>query len=128
MPQKKNYDLFEIMRGNGRVFASYQFRIQVSQLLNPVHCQEIIIGLGCGYHRDLQLTKKPFVQGVNLVQETIALLQLTIPSIVVKEGSLKAAMSPHLFATDEVYKLVATGIPFRQAYQEIKEKFFKSEQ
>lgn len=90
--------------------------------------QEIIISLGCGYHRDLQLTKKPFLQGVNLVKETIALLLVTVPEIIVKEDSLKLAMSAHLFATEEVYKLVAEGIPFRQAYQEIKEKFFRAEQ
>lgn len=117
MPQKKNYDLFEIMRGNGKVFASYQMQIQ-----------EIIIGLGCGYHRDLQLTKKPFLQGINLVKGTIELLLVTLPVLIVNEDSLKMAMSSHLYATEEVYKLVASGIPFRQAYQEVKNQFFKEQQ
>merc|ERR1719473_1699672 len=49
MPQKKNYDIFEIMRANGRVYLSY-----VSQV------QDIILSLGSGYHRDLQLTKRAF--------------------------------------------------------------------
>merc|ERR1712057_90223 len=43
MPQKKNYDLFEIMRANGKVFASLQSQVQST-----------IVGLGSGYHRDLQ--------------------------------------------------------------------------
>ncbi|CAE7525043.1 argH [Symbiodinium natans] len=51
MPQKKNYDLFEIMRANGKVFGSLQMQIQ-----------ETIVGLGSGYHRDLQCTKKAFIE------------------------------------------------------------------
>jgi argininosuccinate lyase len=82
------------------------------------------MGLGCGYHRDLQLTKKPFLQGIHLVIETIDLLLLVIPNLLVKETSIQQAMSPHLFATEEVYKLVASGTPFREAYQQIKEQFF----
>eukprot|EP01127_Copromyxa_protea_P015828 TRINITY_DN4615_c0_g1_i1.p1 TRINITY_DN4615_c0_g1~~TRINITY_DN4615_c0_g1_i1.p1 ORF type:complete len:398 (-),score=92.55 TRINITY_DN4615_c0_g1_i1:45-1238(-) len=117
MPQKKNYDLFEIMRGNGKVFASCQMQIQ-----------EIIQGLGCGYHRDLQLTKKPFLQGVALVKDTIDLLLAVVPEIIVKEDSLRLAMSPHLYATEDVYKLVAQGITFREAYKQVKEKFFSVQQ
>merc|ERR1712113_550981 len=56
MPQKKNYDLFEIMRANGKVFGSLQMQIQ-----------ETIVGLGSGYHRDLQCTKKAFVEACGLV-------------------------------------------------------------
>lgn len=126
MPQKKNYDLFEIMRGNGRVFSGYQMQIQVLNLSLCYLLKEIILGLGCGYHRDLQLTKKPFVQGVNLVKETVQLLITILPELMVNEEALQSSMSPHLFATDEVYKLVATGVPFRQAYQEVKERFFAS--
>jgi len=40
MPQKKNYDLFEIMRANGRVYGSLQQQVQ-----------QIVTGLGSGYHR-----------------------------------------------------------------------------
>lgn len=90
------------------------------------YIKEIILGLGCGYHRDLQLTKKPFVLGVNLVKETVELLVIILPELIVNEQALQLSMSPHLFATDEVYKLVATGIPFRQAYQEVKERIFAS--
>jgi argininosuccinate lyase len=50
MPQKRNYDLFEIMRGNVKLFRGYEFQIR-----------GIIEGMQSNYHRDLQLTKKPFV-------------------------------------------------------------------
>merc|ERR1712232_1070398 len=99
MPQKKNYDVFEIMRANGKVFGTLQQQIQ-----------ETIVGLGGGYHRDLQCTKKAFVEA--------------IPQLVVREEKLAGAMTEDLYVTDEVYKRVAAGVPFREAYASAKADFF----
>merc|ERR1719230_2065892 len=96
MPQKKNYDLFEIMRANGKVFGSLQMQTQ-----------ETIIGLGSGYHRDLQNTKKAFVEACGLVTSTLQLLLEAIPLLEPRAANLKAAMTEDLFVTDEVYKRVA---------------------
>ncbi|KAL6067755.1 Argininosuccinate lyase [Balamuthia mandrillaris] len=115
MPQKKNYDLFEIMRGNGKVFASYQAQMQ-----------GIILGLGSGYHRDLQLTKKPFVEGVELCTSTLELLLDVVPALRVNKERLRGAMTKDLYLTDEVYKRVASGVPFREAYQLVKNEFFSA--
>merc|ERR1712061_354618 len=82
MPQKKNYDLFEIMRANGKVFGSLQQQIQ-----------ETIVGLGSGYHRDLQCTKKAFVEACELGPSTIKLLIAIIPELEVREEKLRAAMT-----------------------------------
>ncbi|MFA6171328.1 MAG: lyase family protein [Patescibacteria group bacterium] len=112
MPQKRNYDIFEIMRGNAKVFHSYQARIQ-----------EIISSLGSGYHRDLTLTKKPLVLGINLCIDTIEILAKAMPNIRLNENRLKKAMTADLYATNEVYELVKKGRPFRDAYLEIKNKF-----
>merc|ERR1719343_1388337 len=114
MPQKKNYDLFEIMRANGKVFGSLQQQIQ-----------ETIVGLGSGYHRDLQCTKKAFVEACGLCTSTLKLLLEMIPSLEVREEKLRAAMTEDLFVTDEVYKRVAAGTPFREAYTSAKADFFK---
>lgn len=114
MPQKKNYDLFEIMRANGKVYGSLQMQIQ-----------ETIVGLGSGYHRDLQCTKKAFVEACGLSVSTLRLLHEAIPLLVVHEDRLKGAMTEDLFVTDEVYKKVAGGAPFREAYAEVKAEFFK---
>merc|ERR1712151_907990 len=113
MPQKKNYDLFEIMRTNGKVFASLQYQIQ-----------ETIVGLGSGYHRDLQCTKKAFVDGVVLAMQTLGVLDVCVPEIIVHRERLEAAMTRDLFVTDEVYKRVAAGEPFREAYLDVKRSFF----
>merc|ERR1719401_106525 len=114
MPQKKNYDLFEIMRANGKVFGSLQLQVQ-----------DTIVGLGSGYHRDLQCTKKAFVEACGLCTSTLQLLAEAIPKLEVREANLKKAMTEDLFVTDEVYKLVAAGAPFREAYATAKKDFFK---
>merc|ERR1712151_23738 len=114
MPQKKNCDVFEIMRANGKVFGSLQVQIQ-----------ETIIGLGGGYHRDLQCTKKAFVEACELCTSTLELLLAIIPELQVREDKLKGAMTEDLFVTDEVYKRVADGVPFREAYASAKADFFK---
>lgn len=111
MPQKRNYDLFEIMRGNVKVYQSCQNQIQ-----------EIVSTIGSGYQRDLQLTKKPFISGVELCKSTILLLCEIIPNLQINEKRLNEAMTPDLFATEEVYKLVNDGKSFRDAYQEVKSK------
>merc|ERR1712110_1242739 len=113
MPQKKNYDVFEIMRANGKVFGSLQQQIQ-----------ETIVGLGSGYHRDLQCTKKAFVEACDLCTSTLKLLLEAIPELLVNEENLRAAMTEDLFVTDEVYKKVAAGTPFREAYSQAKDEFF----
>merc|ERR1719506_794466 len=110
MPQKKNYDLFEIMRANGKVFQSLQSQVQAT-----------IVGLGSGYHRDFQVTKKAFVEAVDVAMQTLALLEACIPELRVNKGNLEAAMSRELFVTDDVYKRVAAGELFRDAYLSVKE-------
>merc|ERR1712232_1407578 len=114
MPQKKNYDVFEIMRANGKVFGSLQQQIQ-----------ETIVGLGSGYHRDLQCTKKAFVEACELCSSTLELLLAIVPQLTVSQEKLGAAMTEDLFVTDEVYKRVAAGVPFREAYASAKAEFFK---
>ena len=116
MPQKRNYDVFEIMRGNVKVFNSYQSEIQ-----------SIVSSIGSGYQRDLQLTKKPFVQGINLCVNTIVLLSEIIKSLQVNEDNLKKSMTSDLYVTNEVYELVKNGKSFREAYLEIKKKWNKEE-
>lgn len=112
MPQKRNYDIFEIMRANAKVFQSYQNQVQ-----------NIISAIGSGYQRDLQLTKKPLIEGVKLCLNTIGLLVELIPALQVNEAQLKKAMTADLYVTNEVYELVKQGKPFRAAYFEVKRRW-----
>ena len=114
MPQKRNYDLFEIMRGNTKLYQGYLQQIT-----------SIIDGVPSGYNRDYQLTKAPFCQAIELIEDTILLFDSTIKNLKVHSNELSQAMTSDLYATEEVYKLVQQGLSFRDAYIAIKEKINK---
>jgi argininosuccinate lyase len=113
MPQKRNYDVLEIMRANIKVFTSYQSSIQ-----------SIVSSIGSGYQRDLQLTKKPFVEGVNLCLDTIILLTAIVEALQVNKERLKTAMTDDLYLTNQVYELVNQGLSFRDAYIKVKKDIY----
>lgn len=114
MPQKKNYDLFEVMRAQTKTFSAYQMQIQ-----------NIISGIGSGYQRDLQFTKKPFIEGVELCTMTLEILILALGHLKVHPDRLKAAMTEDLWVTHSVYDLVNKGHSFREAYKKIKRSWQK---
>jgi len=112
MPQKRNYDLLELTRAKINVFLSCQNQID-----------NIVKNLISGYHRDLQLTKKIFLDGVDLIKSNMEITQMVVQNLSVKEKNLRSAMTDDLYATEKIYKLVNKGMPFRQAYMKIKEEY-----
>ncbi|QUE31629.1 argininosuccinate lyase [Francisella philomiragia] len=114
MPQKRNYDLFEIMRGNAKLYQGYLQQIT-----------SIIDSVPSGYNRDYQLTKLPFFEAITLIEDTALLFNSTIKDLNVHIDKLEQAMTPDLYATEEVYKLVEQGLSFRDAYVAIKLKLNK---
>jgi len=112
MPQKKNYDVLELVRGNVGIFNGYQHQIE-----------NVIKNLPSGYNRDFQLTKEPYLKGMKLAQDTIEVMTLVIKDLEAKKENLENACSAELYATDEALKLVKAGKSFREAYQEVKEKY-----
>lgn len=110
MPQKRNLDVMELVRANVAVVASYQMQVQ-----------EMYKNLISGYNRDLQLSKEPLMRDIDITTHTIGVCELLIKGLKPNKKSLEAAFSKELQATHEVYKLVKKGMPFREAYREIKE-------
>ena len=108
MPQKKNLGAMEMLRAKGSLMASYQ-----AQMMH------VLTGLPSGYNMDYQETKKPFMDGIELVTQSCAVASLTIQQIVPNEKRMKEACTPDLFATDAAYELVEQGVPFRDAYRQI---------
>ncbi len=106
MPQKKNFDVLELMRANVSVFYAQQYQVQ-----------EIIKNLPSGYNRDFQLTKEPFMKGLKLVQDMLAIFDLILNNLVVNKEKLAEACSSELYATEKVYKRVKKGEAFRDAYR-----------
>lgn len=112
MPQKKNFDVLELMRGNVAIFNGYVFQIQ-----------ELIKNLPLGYNRDFQLMKEPFLKGVSLAMNTIAIATKVVSHLHVNQDAIQRACTPDLYATDEAYQLVKNGMPFRDAYREVGKKY-----
>lgn len=115
MPQKKNPDLAELIRGRHSLNIGHASALQ-----------SLTMNLGSGYHRDLQLTKEPVLKVVQNTLESIEAAQLLIQSISLNKEELHAACTGELFAAEDAYKLVKEEeISFRDAYRKIKEGQFE---
>lgn len=107
MPQKKNPDVAELIRGKtGRVYG------------NLVALLTILKGLPLSYNRDLQEDKEPMFDTVDTVKGTLTILEAMLPRLVFREGRLReAALGGFTLATDVADYLVEKGLPFRQAHE-----------
>lgn len=109
MPQKRNLDIMELVRARTQTMLSLQQQI----------CG-IVSGLPSGYNVDYQETKRPFMEALDLAQESLDICTLTIENITVNEERLMAACTFELFATDQAYELMQKeSIPFRDAYRRV---------
>ena len=107
MPQKRNPDVFELMRGRSSV---------AQAALNEV--LGITQKLSSGYHRDLQLIKPPLFRGIDSCLQTLDILPSALAGVRFNESRIR--MDPSIHAAAEANALVAKeGIPFREAYQRI---------
>jgi argininosuccinate lyase len=106
MPQKKNPDAAELVRGkSGRVIGDL-----VSLLVT-------VKGLPLAYNRDLQEDKEPLFDAVETARSSLELLAGVIASLRVDAQAMaSAAADPLLLATDLADHLVQEGVPFREAH------------
>jgi len=112
MPQKRNPDVFELVRG----------RTAVAQA-----CLAEVLGifakLPSGYHRDLQLIKPPLFRGIDLGLATSAIMAAALEGVRFSE---QIDLDPSIHAAEEANALVVReGIPFREAYRRVGEKYRK---
>ncbi|HEY9777749.1 MAG TPA: argininosuccinate lyase [Planktothrix sp.] len=109
MPQKKNPDPVEIVRGKTGAFAG-----ELVNLLTTLK------GLPLGYNRDLQETKAPVIRAFKTLSLCLSALSVAIDSIQVQPNAMKAAASdPDLMATDLVEYLVLKDVAFRTAHEAV---------
>lgn len=106
MPQKKNPDVPELVRGKaGRVVGSL-----VSLLVT-------LKGLPLSYNRDMQEDKEPLFDAVDTTHSCLTMLAATIRTLRVNAPAMQAAASDSmLLATDLAEHLVQRGLPFREAH------------
>jgi argininosuccinate lyase len=112
MPQKRNLGVMELVRARTQTMLALQ-----QQILG------IISGLPSGYNMDYQETKRPFMEALDLTQESLEICTLVVSKLEVDVEHLIAACTFELFAADRAYDLATeTSLPFRDAYRIVGEE------
>jgi len=107
MPQKRNPDVFELLRGRS-----------ATALACLVEALGIFSRLPSGYHRDLQLIKAPLFRGIDLALQTLDILPAALEGVRFRPENIR--LDPSIHAAERAYALVLKeGIPFRDAYRRI---------
>ena len=109
MPQKRNPDVMELLRAKA---AKVMAQASVTA--------EIVRAAPSGYNRDLQETKEPFMRGFDLAISSLRVMTAVMSSLQVDAAACRRAFTPDVFATDRALELVVGGMPFRDAYREVK--------
>ncbi len=107
MPQKKNPDVPELVRGrSGRVIG------------NLVSLLTVMKGLPLTYNRDLQEDKQPIFDSARTLGECLEVMGGALATLRVNDARMReAAGDPMLLATDLAEVLVRQGVPFREAHE-----------
>ncbi len=107
MPQKKNPDIAELVRGKtGRVYGHLQAMLVTAK------------GLPLTYNKDLQEDKEGFFDAVDTIKFSLAVFREMVLTMTVNEEAMRAAVSRDFSnATDLAEYLVRKGLPFRQAHE-----------
>ncbi len=108
MPHKKNPDVFELIRA----------RMNRLQAL-PQQIVMIMNNLPCGYFRDLQELKEAFLPAFDSLIDCLHMATYIIERIRVNEHILDDARYDAMFSVEEVNRLAAAGMPFRDAYKKV---------
>jgi len=105
MPQKKNPDVAELVRGKtGRVMGA------LVALLTTLK------GLPLAYNKDLQEDKPPLFDAADTLRQSLDVLAAMLPHLRFDTGRMAAAADGLLLATDLADLLVERGVPFRRAH------------
>lgn len=108
MPHKKNPDVFELIRAKcNKLQALPQ---QVTLIMN---------NLPCGYFRDLQIIKEVFLPAFDELKDCLQMTAYIINKMKVNEHILDNPMYDPMFSVEEVNRLAAAGMPFRDAYKTV---------
>jgi len=107
MPQKRNPDMAELVRGkSGRLLG------------HLVSLLTVLKGLPLTYNRDLQEDKECVFDAADTLRSSLEVMAAAVDSLEVDAGAcLYAVSAPELLATDVADALVKAGLPFRKAHQ-----------
>jgi argininosuccinate lyase len=105
MPQKKNPDAFELVRGKtGRIIGN------LTGLLVTLK------GIPSTYNKDLQEDKEPLFDVIDTLHLAMPVITGALSSMILRPSNMQSAMDDAMLATDMADWLVAQGVPFRQSH------------
>jgi len=106
MPQKKNPDSLELIRGkSGRFIGNY------------TRFAATLKGVGLTYYKDLQEDKEPVFDSVDQILMVLEVFKNVISTLTINEQGIKKQLDPFLLATDIADYLVIKKVPFRHAHK-----------
>ena len=108
MPHKKNPDVFELIRAKCNKLQSLPQQIML-----------IMNNLPVGYFRDLQIIKEVFLPAFEEMKDCLQMAAYIINKMTVNEHILDNALYDPMFSVEEVNRLAAAGMPFRDAYKKV---------
>ena len=110
MPQKRNADPMELMRGKtGRLIG------------NLTGFLTTLKGLPSGYNKDLQEDKEALFDSLETIHRLLPVVTATVSSLQINADTMAAALTEDLLATDLADYLVRKGLPFRRAHHVVGE-------
>ncbi len=108
MPHKKNPDVFELIRSKSNKLQSLPYQITLMMNNLPV-----------GYFRDLQIIKEVFLPAFDELRDCLRMTAYIINNIEVNDHILDDPRYDPMFSVEEVNRLAADGMPFRDAYKKV---------
>ena len=108
MPHKKNPDVFELIRAKANKLQAL-----------PQQVVLIMNNLPTGYFRDLQIIKEVFLPAFDELNDCLQMAAYIINRIEVNPDILNNPMYDPIFSVEEVNRLAAAGVPFRDAYKQV---------
>ena len=108
MPHKKNPDVFELTRAKCNKIQSL-----------PQQIMMIANNLPSGYFRDLQIIKEVFLPAFEELKDCLRMTAYIVNKIQVNEHILDDPKYDNMFSVEEVNRLAASGMPFRDAYKKV---------
>lgn len=112
MPQKQNPDLLELIRAKYHVV-----RAEEQKVLS------LVGNLMSGYQRDLGLTKEPLFTAFDETLSCLTVMARVVSNFRIDRDACEAAMTEEIHATEEAYRLVSEGMPFRDAYRQVGRRY-----
>ena len=110
MPQKFNPDVLELVRS------------KTAQVIGlSTASMTLMHAMPGGYNRDLQDCKSLYMKGLDITRTTLRILLKVVAGLGFDAERCRASFSPGVFATDVALKMVAGGMPWRDAYHEVRD-------